>query len=317
MRRHLLGEPLGIGRAGIDQHRHLEIIRQQHKFGIGAVVQLEAQIVRRQRLRDRLLGLGLSVRSNLQPLRLPFRSDPDGVALSPRSPTGDLGILLGDHQLEILLFLLLLLRLFPLHRFQHQLGQFHFGQCDARHLQVPALEFFHHHRLHLARDLRALFWHVDHGIVGHHAAHRRQQFGPHHARIEIRTDFLGKEIDLLRDGPNDDGGPQLDEKIVGAQRIDGLDKALPPDVIDEHVVPRRPPIESALQGLGRQAFGERVPAQAPLPGMHRRRTAAQDQEETTQPQRRPMPVHGSSTARPSAKSWCRPARRSCSMAAAR
>jgi hypothetical protein len=53
--------------------------------------------------------------------------------------------------------------------------------------------------------------------------------------------------------------PQLDEKIIGAERIDRLDIALPSDVVHIDVVPHGSPVETGFERFGREAFREGMP----------------------------------------------------------
>src|SRR5262249_19170397 len=53
-------------RTGVDQDRHAKFVRQQDQLRVRAVIQLVAEIVSRQRLRDGFLCLGLSDGSDTQ-----------------------------------------------------------------------------------------------------------------------------------------------------------------------------------------------------------------------------------------------------------
>ena len=133
------------------------------------------------------------------------------------------------------------------------------------HLQVTPLQLLHHDRLNLAGDFRAHFRNRDHRIVRYDAAHRGQQLRSDDPRIKVRSDFLREKIHFFGNRAHDDGRLQLDQQIVGAQRIDHFRITLQPHVIDIDVVPGGSPIEPRLQGLCRQSLRERIPAETSLP----------------------------------------------------
>ncbi len=70
---------------------------------------------------------------------------------------------------------------------------------------------------------------------------------------------MRQEVDFLRDWPHDHGRPQLDQQIIGAQRIDRLHVALPAHVVYVDVVPRSSPVEPRLERFGREAFRKGMP----------------------------------------------------------
>src|SRR5215831_4883726 len=99
-------------RTGVDQDRHVELIRQQDQLRVRAVIQLVAEIVSSERLRDGFLCLGLSDGSDTQSFRLAFGTNPNRVSLAFGPGPGNLRVLGRDRQLKLFLLFLLFFGLF-------------------------------------------------------------------------------------------------------------------------------------------------------------------------------------------------------------
>lgn len=95
-------------RAGIDENRHVELVGQQHKLRILTIVQLEAEVVGRQRLGDRFLAPSPVRSSGCEGPRPLLPSECVSSRLPPSHACDDFGVAVGDHELEFLLFLFLL-----------------------------------------------------------------------------------------------------------------------------------------------------------------------------------------------------------------
>jgi hypothetical protein len=111
---------------------------------------------------------------------------------------------------------------------------------------MTAFEFLDHDGLDLGCDFCALLGHSDHRVIGDDASYGCQQLRLDDPGIKFGSDFLCEKIDLLRKGSHDDGGSQLHEQIVGAERINAFHIALPTNIVQKDVVPRGTPIKSAL-----------------------------------------------------------------------
>src|SRR5215472_1355513 len=99
-------------RTGVDQDRYAKFVGQQHQLRVRAVIQLVAEIVSRQRLRDGFLCLRLSDGSDTQSFRLAFGTNPNRVSLAFGPGPGNLRVLGSDRQFKLFLLFLLFVSLF-------------------------------------------------------------------------------------------------------------------------------------------------------------------------------------------------------------
>ncbi len=69
----------------------------------------------------------------------------------------------------------------------------------------------------------------------------------HELLVPLRPDFLGQEVDFIGDRPHRDRGVDRNRQIVRRQRIHFFSKAFPSRVVDQDIIPRRPPVDSFLK----------------------------------------------------------------------
>ena len=156
------------------------------------------------------------------------------------------------------------LRLFLLNRAQDHLRKIDIGQGDTIDFQVTSFQLFDHHCLDFARNLSALFRHRHHVIAGNHTTHRGHKLRFDNPRVKVHAHVLGQKIQLLRNGPQDDGRLNEHLQIIRTQGINVFGEALPPNIVAVHVIPGRLPVIPVLQRFGGKPFGERTPEQPSL-----------------------------------------------------
>ena len=103
-----------------------------------------------------------------------------------------------------------------------------------------------------------------HGIAGNHTTHRGPKLGFDNPPIEFRARYLGQQIQLILNGPQDNGGPNEHLQTIRAQGLNVFGEALPPNIVVVDAIPGRLPVKPILQRFGRKPLGERAPEQPPL-----------------------------------------------------
>jgi hypothetical protein len=114
---------------------------------------------------------------------------------------------------------------------------------------MSSLERLNHHRFDLVSDFAAPFRQCDHRILGDNPAHSRQELWPYKLRVLAVPHLLSEKIDFLANWAHRDRRMQRHREIVGSQGIDLFGKALIPDIVFEHIIPRRMPVVPFFERL--------------------------------------------------------------------